>query len=155
MGYKLAMLLGVTSLLLVLAMVDQAESACCRAEKCRGWWKGRWCRCGDGTGPTPYCGYGPCNIFGCNCRGGCRRSKRSAAGPAEARLESPQGENAMPGGGFEDHDADQDMRLSKEEALEMLKKMGTVDIANLPDDWFTSLDTNGNGYIDPEEYDSE
>ncbi|KAH9388474.1 hypothetical protein TYRP_023443 [Tyrophagus putrescentiae] len=28
--------------------------------------------CGDCTLPTPYCGYGPCNIFGCNCDGGCR-----------------------------------------------------------------------------------
>ncbi|TGZ79455.1 hypothetical protein EX30DRAFT_397042 [Ascodesmis nigricans] len=28
--------------------------------------------CGDGTPPTPYCGYGQCNIFGCNCDGGCR-----------------------------------------------------------------------------------
>lgn len=30
--------------------------------------------CGDGT-TTPkfqYCGHGPCNLFGCNCDGGCR-----------------------------------------------------------------------------------
>lgn len=29
--------------------------------------------CRDGTPQTPYCGYGPCNIYGCNCQGGCRR----------------------------------------------------------------------------------
>ncbi|TGZ79457.1 hypothetical protein EX30DRAFT_342336 [Ascodesmis nigricans] len=29
--------------------------------------------CADGTQGTPYCGYGPCNIFGCNCDGGCRK----------------------------------------------------------------------------------
>ncbi|KAF8884349.1 hypothetical protein BD779DRAFT_1674166 [Infundibulicybe gibba] len=28
--------------------------------------------CGDGTSCTPYCGYGPCNFFGCDCDGGCR-----------------------------------------------------------------------------------
>ncbi|KAF8884352.1 hypothetical protein BD779DRAFT_1537155, partial [Infundibulicybe gibba] len=28
--------------------------------------------CGDGTVCTPSCGYGPCNIFGCDCDGGCR-----------------------------------------------------------------------------------
>ncbi|KAF8236672.1 hypothetical protein L208DRAFT_614043 [Tricholoma matsutake] len=31
--------------------------------------------CLDGTPCTPYCGYGPCNIFGCNCDGGCRRRR--------------------------------------------------------------------------------
>lgn len=30
--------------------------------------------CEDGTEGTPYCGYGACNIVGCNCAGGCRRS---------------------------------------------------------------------------------
>ena len=29
--------------------------------------------CSDCTFGTPYCGYGKCNIFGCNCDGGCRR----------------------------------------------------------------------------------
>ena len=28
--------------------------------------------CGDGTPPTPHCGYGKCNMFGCDCTGGCR-----------------------------------------------------------------------------------
>lgn len=30
--------------------------------------------CYDGTIATPYCGHGPCNIFGCNCDGGCRKN---------------------------------------------------------------------------------
>ncbi|KIM76082.1 hypothetical protein PILCRDRAFT_13104 [Piloderma croceum F 1598] len=29
--------------------------------------------CYDGTKCTPNCGYGPCNIFACNCDGGCRK----------------------------------------------------------------------------------
>ena len=29
--------------------------------------------CADGTAGTPYCGYGKCNIFGCDCDGGCRK----------------------------------------------------------------------------------
>ncbi|CAF3819589.1 unnamed protein product [Rotaria sp. Silwood1] len=29
-------------------------------------------RCGDGTYGNPYCGRGQCNMFGCNCDGGCR-----------------------------------------------------------------------------------
>eukprot|EP00058_Branchiostoma_floridae_P014362 XP_002599850.1 hypothetical protein BRAFLDRAFT_95540 [Branchiostoma floridae] len=67
-------------------------------------------------------------------------------------------ESALAGRGFGDHDTDQDMKLSKQEALEMLemlKQMEDVDIDNLPADWFTSMDTNGNGFIDPKEYDED
>lgn len=28
--------------------------------------------CNDLTTPTPFCGVGPCNWLGCNCKGGCR-----------------------------------------------------------------------------------
>ncbi|PLB39768.1 uncharacterized protein BDW47DRAFT_102375 [Aspergillus candidus] len=31
----------------------------------------RWCA--DGTAGTPFCGKGPCNAFGCACKGGCRK----------------------------------------------------------------------------------
>ncbi|KAE8369269.1 hypothetical protein BDV27DRAFT_153149 [Aspergillus caelatus] len=29
-------------------------------------------KCADGTLGTPSCAYGQCNIFNCNCEGGCR-----------------------------------------------------------------------------------
>ncbi|XP_019618640.1 PREDICTED: uncharacterized protein LOC109465702 [Branchiostoma belcheri] len=64
-------------------------------------------------------------------------------------------ENARPLRKFEHHDANEDMKLSKEEALEMLKKMEEVDISELPDDWFESMDKDNSGYIEPEEYDSD
>lgn len=35
--------------------------------------------CYDGTKRTPYCGVGKCNIFGCNCDGGCRRGTEASA----------------------------------------------------------------------------
>lgn len=59
----LVMLLGNPALLLV-------DAECCpsywsKLEKC--------IVCLDYTPPRPYCGYGPCNLFGCNCDGGCRR----------------------------------------------------------------------------------
>ena len=42
------------------------------------------CSKGDGL----YCGYGPCNIFGCNCEGGCRKPlpELSSPGVAEAKV---------------------------------------------------------------------
>ncbi|XP_078609216.1 uncharacterized protein LOC144880728 isoform X2 [Branchiostoma floridae x Branchiostoma japonicum] len=64
-------------------------------------------------------------------------------------------EGATTGRWFGDYDTDQDGKLSKQEALEMLKTLGQVDVAKLPADWFTSMDTNGNGFIDPEEYDKD
>lgn len=40
--------------------------------------------CSDGTRVEGrYCGYGECNLFGCNCDGGCRR--HSALEPADAK----------------------------------------------------------------------
>ncbi|XP_066283139.1 uncharacterized protein [Branchiostoma lanceolatum] len=183
MGCKLAMFLGLSALLMVL-MVDQAESVCCHAtERCFGGWWNRKCNhyCKDGTRQhTPCCGYGRCNIFCCNCDGGCRRSKREVAKEyalpgrglgdndvdndmarveEEARgllelLHEEQDEYAMHRRVFGEHDVDKDTKLSKEEALEMLKKMGT-DVSELPADWFETLDTNGNGYIDPEEFDED
>ncbi|XP_078609212.1 uncharacterized protein LOC144880727 [Branchiostoma floridae x Branchiostoma japonicum] len=178
MGYK--MILGLCALLMVL-MMDQADSTCCHAKAtCRGWFWGRRCtgRCPDGTPGTPYCGYGKCNLFGCNCNGGCRHAKRDMLEEARSLLELLRGgqedtapeESAMEGRGFGDtspeegfmavrgfgdHDTDKDRKLSKQEALGMLEALAEVDVSKLPADWFESMDKNGNGYIDPEEYDED
>ncbi|KAF8872354.1 hypothetical protein BD779DRAFT_1573267 [Infundibulicybe gibba] len=54
-----------------LASYTQAASNdCCDCFKPNPFNPGGFCA--DGTMCTPYCGYGPCNIFGCNCDGGCR-----------------------------------------------------------------------------------
>ena len=40
-------------------------------------------KCRDGSKPhlnAGYCGYGPCNIFGCNCDGGCLGKKSDENG---------------------------------------------------------------------------
>ena len=46
------------------AVIDLANGVCCRSD-------GNGC-CAGCTIGTPYCGYGSCNIFACNCDGGCR-----------------------------------------------------------------------------------
>ncbi|KAF8885956.1 hypothetical protein BD779DRAFT_644899 [Infundibulicybe gibba] len=67
--------------------IQQASAECC---PCRG---GLVCTaplvcdklCYDGRRCTPYCGRGSggCNIFGCNCDGGCRaRETQSIAPPS-------------------------------------------------------------------------
>ncbi|XP_013416208.1 protein Diedel [Lingula anatina] len=62
---------GTLAAILVVAcvmatIIQEAEAACCRKD--RGWY------CADCTKATPYCGYGSCNIFGCACKDGCRKS---------------------------------------------------------------------------------
>lgn len=49
-------------------ILPMAVAACCRPKPLHN--------CDDGTRPSPWCGYGTCNIFGCACKGGCRHGKR-------------------------------------------------------------------------------
>merc|ERR1711915_214149 len=53
---------------LLVVTVPSAEGACCRCYHSDSRY------CADDTPCTPYCGHGGCNIFGCNCGGGCRMS---------------------------------------------------------------------------------
>jgi hypothetical protein len=48
----------------VTALLPLATAVCCN-DHGNG-------RCDDGTSPTPCCAHGGCNIFCCNCDGGCR-----------------------------------------------------------------------------------
>ncbi|XP_013386436.1 protein Diedel-like [Lingula anatina] len=50
----------------IVTVIEEAQAVCCKADK-NGW-------CADCTPTTPYCGYGKCNIFGCACKGGCRKN---------------------------------------------------------------------------------
>lgn len=69
-------------LLIIIATVNQTKADCCNRELyLRHNCVGKWCYsyiCPDGTliYHTRNCGVGSCNIFGCNCDGGCRRNSR-------------------------------------------------------------------------------
>ncbi len=56
-----------TLILIIISMLVftsvQINAECCYAHN-------EYCK--DCTMGTPFCGYGPCNEFGCQCRGGCR-----------------------------------------------------------------------------------
>ncbi|XP_019636925.1 PREDICTED: uncharacterized protein LOC109479403 isoform X2 [Branchiostoma belcheri] len=137
MGFKLAMFLGLTGLLMV-AQAD--DSNCCLPRKiCRGEMFLRKCSywCEDGTKTTeddPHCGVGPCDADGCNCEGGCRESLfRSVDDPEEARsvLESLETRTLLELLRRKQEKA-KALRDLEEEAQEMLKNLEKVD----------------NGYID-------
>lgn len=50
--------------LICLMFSYQVQAVCCSASY--------FDMCADGTAGTPCCAYGGCNIFCCNCDGGCR-----------------------------------------------------------------------------------
>lgn len=77
--YKISNFLSI-SLILMCLYTQEIAGECCRDTPvrlhyyCEGV-SGSVCAvdiCADGTDPTPFCGYGKCNIFGCACEGGCR-----------------------------------------------------------------------------------
>ncbi|CAH1270689.1 Hypp4383 [Branchiostoma lanceolatum] len=153
MNYKLAMFLGLSALLMVL-MVDKADSACCHAPKrgpktCR---KAEWMVAeevrsllellrGEQEDTAPEENAMAGRGFGVH--------------GTDQDMKLSQEESAMAIREFGEHDKDKDHKLNKQEALEMLKKQGVVEIDNLPDDWFEKMDKNKNGYIDAEEFDED
>ena len=52
-------------LTIAATFVTVANADCCNCGECN--------QCQDGTECTPCCGHGGCNIFCCNCDGGCRQ----------------------------------------------------------------------------------
>ena len=61
----------------LLSWIDLSASECCHVPlKCDEGSKSVE-RCYDCTESTVYCGKGKCNIFGCNCDGGCRQGDSS------------------------------------------------------------------------------
>ncbi|XP_013417171.1 uncharacterized protein LOC106178506 [Lingula anatina] len=68
------LIVGVAILAVFVAIhLDSVLSVCCREKM-----KGNWCRdCQKQTSVwrlKAYCGVGGCNAFGCDCKGGCRKS---------------------------------------------------------------------------------
>lgn len=57
-------------LIAVASGISLASADCCKAHCANGQRRCERYICDDGTKATPYCGRGPCNIFGCNCNGG-------------------------------------------------------------------------------------
>uniref|UniRef100_A0A914CC09 EF-hand domain-containing protein n=1 Tax=Acrobeloides nanus TaxID=290746 RepID=A0A914CC09_9BILA len=141
---------------------------CCTSAEC----------CGT-TGT--YCGYGSCNIVGCNCDGGCRpcltleeyynRNKKYydeesddpktnlefAARSFIAVCECPlviEGKKAIDV--FEKIDTNNDGKLSHRETQEFLKHRKERNVIGLEDSaWFEEMDLNGDGHIQPNEFDSD
>ena len=97
---------------------------------------------------------GGCNIFCCNCGGSCQR-QRICPKPAGRRGRSPD-EIAVAGIDIViAADVDGNSMLDYEEASQYLhhRNKRNVNMENL--DWFSSLDTNSDGFLSAEEIDPQ
>jgi len=124
---------------------NQVSGQCCKATICDGC---TWGFCGDGTNPTPCCGYNGCNIFCCNCSDGGCRGKRSG-GPErwirEVGTEHPD-EHA--------HDTNKDGFYDMEEVHNRLLSGSCGNYTEKMDKWkseFERMDKDQDGKLSYEE----
>ena len=125
-----------------LLAVTNAYAVCC-GPVCGGPIGGT---CGDCTTTNAYCGYGPCNIFGCNCDGGCRTG----------RCDQLNGSSESTQDKFSEIDQDASGTISFEEASAWLLQNGKSEeeLADLQGS-LDAMDTNENRVIDPAEFDDD
>jgi hypothetical protein len=141
-------LLAITLLSIkLLSTIKSSKSECCSTPiKCEVGSETTY-RCYDCTPSTYYCGVGKCNIFGCNCDGGCRQGNSSLgcwniASGCKLRLfyERQSAQNF-----FNTIDTDSDGRVSFDEAKYYINQ-------NRPtggeiDQELEALDTNNDGFL--------
>ncbi|KAI8514085.1 hypothetical protein Bbelb_084090 [Branchiostoma belcheri] len=125
----------VVVLWLLLLTLDQSAAECC--DPTRKVCSVNWFILKAGC--TKYCGDG------------------TVEGPGDLLLDEATWNSqaiTLPPYGFEQYDSNGDQKLTIEEAIGLLEAL-EYDVTNLPADWFTSMDSNGNGFIDPGEFDKD
>ncbi|KAM0798422.1 hypothetical protein BDR22DRAFT_964767 [Usnea florida] len=110
--------------------------------------------CADGSYSTPCCGEGGCNIFCCNCDGGCRTDTWME----KIKRDDLEDDQSIPVDSlFQSVDGDTDQYLSLAEYIvwvERTKGESVVKNATMLEMWiekFESHDANGDGKIEPGE----
>jgi len=104
--------------------------------------------CLDGTAATPYCGNGPCNIFGCNCDNGCKSGKyKGFVWDREAPVER----EAAPG--LDEYKAFMAIDTNGDGVIDMEEASAKVGPSNLQRT--LESDLNGDGKISPNEFDED
>jgi len=142
--FKAVFLLGC----LVFLHAPSAEGACCGVEFCTTFTE---CFCKDGSktsGPLSYCGKGPCNIFGCNCDGGC---KTDIPYDTINKGRSLEVERVLPGldefKAFKAFDTNGDGLIDMEEA--------TAGVFQFDHKKVKEIDLDRDGKISPQEFDAD
>ena len=124
-----------------------AESWCCR------------CPFAHSASGSPCAATGGCNIFCCNCGGSCQRERVCKLGRFTWRKRSTyEGqENSLVTGIdiINAADEDGDNMLNFEEASHYLHQRNKRNVNMENSDWFSSLDTNSDGFLSAEEIDPQ
>lgn len=125
-----------------LLVPTNASADCCGAI-CGG-------LCKDCTKSTPCCGHGKCNIFCCNCDGGCREGRC-------AQLESTAESTAIEWSAayFNRIDRDHSGTISMEEFSSWAKASGKVSGERNVRAAFEKVDVDQSGAIEPHEFDTD
>ncbi|KAK0615427.1 hypothetical protein DIS24_g11833 [Lasiodiplodia hormozganensis] len=132
------------------ALLPLVSADCCNADKClqpMGW--DEWCAkysCDDDTQGTPCCGYGGCNIFCCNCDGGCRRAGGAPAG--RRGLMSARDDKDASDAAFNAADTDNSGNITMQEYTNYMN-VGDNSVKHIA--WFLKHDKNDDGVITPDE----
>jgi len=129
-------------LLIGFFTISNAFAVCC-GPVCGGAVGGT---CGDCTTTSAYCGNGSCNMFGCNCDGGCRTGRCDQLNAISTHTQDK----------FSDIDEDADGAISFIEASQWLRKNGKSEIeVNDLQSTLKALDSNDNNVIDAFEFDND
>ena len=141
-------------LLFLIVTLPSFEAACCPGP----FQQGRFHECKDGFKPLYWqcCGKGPCNIFCCNCQCRERPGSRSRTVPD---MKTDFQDVIMK---FNDMDVNRDQKIDVQEAAKYLNikdEVGSIlDTCTCnctTPGWFAEMDEDGNGFIEPEEFDGD
>lgn len=95
--------------------------------------------CGDCSSGTPYCGYGSCNIFGCDCDNGCRSGECGSDAPDRRRL-------------YNDININLDNKLSLNQTIQWLSSNNmNLNISEIRSE-FSKFDLNNDGFLSLNEF---
>ncbi|KZS90643.1 hypothetical protein SISNIDRAFT_488219 [Sistotremastrum niveocremeum HHB9708] len=132
--------------LAVTMLTSGAQAECCDNSQAL---------CADCTQTTPCCGYGKCNIFCCNCDGGCRKGFDDGLHPHVLDVTGHLDDNTKCIGFFREQDSNRDGHLSLTEwvthAYANTKSKANKFVRHAsPDDiekFWRKFDVDGKGYI--------
>ena len=132
--------------IITVTLLQDSEAVCC------GFWD---YRCDDGSVSSIFacCGRGPCNIFCCNCQYGCKKATDCGTVGDECTKSVQDLQNVILR--FNGVDDNGDQKINVQEAFKYLNiEFEYQDLNNLPE-WFSEMDKNGNGLIEPGEFDKD
>lgn len=143
------------TVLLAIGCVRLADAECCYVPyDCKEKNGDSSHRCADCSEATIYCGVGQCNVFGCNCDGGCRKGNDSlwCWNPAFCHHRTEAEQNVLQL--IKLYDSNQDSALDKEEFETLLEKL-PINGGGGGGGEFETLDANSDGLISLSEIDRD